>query len=207
MFGRPSDATASVRRSLTESCWWASALVVAALTVEARRVHEHTHLSDRQIATATGAKPSTVRDWLTGRSVPSGTRAERLVELVEMADRLSRVEATGLVLAIVLGLLWLADRAGRSRDRPTFVPREWVTEFHAAPPPREPDSSVRATRLGPPAAPRCPSTGRARAVLRAARVALAGPRSGRSAHSCPDHRPDTLYIEGYVEEAGIAPSN
>jgi uncharacterized protein (DUF2384 family) len=64
---------------------------MAALTVEARRVHESAHLSDRQIATATGAKPSTVRDWLTGRSVPSGTRAERLVELAEMVDRLGRV--------------------------------------------------------------------------------------------------------------------
>jgi transcriptional regulator with XRE-family HTH domain len=64
---------------------------MAALTVEARRVRESAHLSDRQIASATGAKPSTVRDWLTGRSVPSGTRAERLVELAEMADRLSRV--------------------------------------------------------------------------------------------------------------------
>jgi hypothetical protein len=46
-------------------------------------------------------------------------------------------EVTRLVLAIVVGLLWLADRASRKRDRPTFVPREWVTEFHAAPPPRE----------------------------------------------------------------------
>ena len=64
---------------------------MAALTIEARRVHEDAHLSDRQIATATGAKPSTVRDWLTGRSVPSGVRAERLVELAEMADRLARV--------------------------------------------------------------------------------------------------------------------
>jgi transcriptional regulator with XRE-family HTH domain len=64
---------------------------MAVLTAEARRVHESAHLSDRQIATATGAKPSTVRDWLTGRSVPSGSRAERLVELAEMADRLSRV--------------------------------------------------------------------------------------------------------------------
>jgi hypothetical protein len=42
-------------------------------------------------------------------------------------------EVTGLVLALVLGLLWLTDRASRKRDRPTFVPREWVTEFHAAP--------------------------------------------------------------------------
>jgi hypothetical protein len=46
-------------------------------------------------------------------------------------------EASGLVLVIVAGLLWLADRAGRRRDRPTFVPREWVTEFHAAPSRRE----------------------------------------------------------------------
>lgn len=61
------------------------------------RVHEDAHLSDRQIATATGAKPSTVRDWLTRRSVPSGARAERLVELAEMADRLSRVMDPGHV--------------------------------------------------------------------------------------------------------------
>ncbi|HYM56171.1 MAG TPA: hypothetical protein VES97_12480 [Solirubrobacteraceae bacterium] len=46
-------------------------------------------------------------------------------------------EVTGLALVVVLGLLWLADRAGRRRDRPTLVPREWVTEFHAASPPEE----------------------------------------------------------------------
>jgi transcriptional regulator with XRE-family HTH domain len=77
--------------------WVVYALAMVALTVEARRVHEGAHLSDRQIATATGAKPSTVRDWLTGRSVPSGTRAERLVELAEMADRLSRIMDTGYI--------------------------------------------------------------------------------------------------------------
>jgi transcriptional regulator with XRE-family HTH domain len=64
---------------------------MAALTLEARRVREDAHLSDRQIAAATGAKPSTVRDWLTGRSVPTGARADRLIELAEMADRLGRV--------------------------------------------------------------------------------------------------------------------
>lgn len=42
-------------------------------------------------------------------------------------------EMTGLALALVVGLLWLADRTSRKRDRATFVPREWVTEFHAAP--------------------------------------------------------------------------
>lgn len=48
-------------------------------------------MTDRQIATATGARPSTVRDWLSGRSAPTGVRADRLVELAEMTDRLARV--------------------------------------------------------------------------------------------------------------------
>jgi uncharacterized protein (DUF2384 family) len=61
------------------------------LALEARRVHQAAHLSDRVIAAATGARPSTVRDWLNGRSSPTGTRAERLVELAEMTDRLARV--------------------------------------------------------------------------------------------------------------------
>lgn len=40
--------------------------------------------------------------------------------------------ASGAALLAVLGLLWLADHIRRKRDRPTFVPREWVTEFHVA---------------------------------------------------------------------------
>jgi hypothetical protein len=40
--------------------------------------------------------------------------------------------ATGALLFVLLGLFFLADRIGRKRDRPTFVPREWVTEFHSA---------------------------------------------------------------------------
>jgi uncharacterized protein (DUF2384 family) len=43
------------------------------------------------IAAATGARPSTVRDWLNGRSSPTGLRADRLIELAEMTDRLARV--------------------------------------------------------------------------------------------------------------------
>jgi hypothetical protein len=46
-------------------------------------------------------------------------------------------EAGGLALIVVLGLMWIADLVSRKRDRPTFVPREWVTEFHAAPSRRE----------------------------------------------------------------------
>jgi hypothetical protein len=64
---------------------------MSALTLEAVRVHETAHLSDREIAAATGAKPSTVRDWLNGRSSPTGERAARLIELAEIADRLTRV--------------------------------------------------------------------------------------------------------------------
>jgi hypothetical protein len=40
--------------------------------------------------------------------------------------------ASGPVLAVVVGLLWLAEHIRHKQDRPTFVPREWVTEFHAA---------------------------------------------------------------------------
>jgi transcriptional regulator with XRE-family HTH domain len=61
------------------------------LAAEAQRVHRSAGLSGRQIAAATGARPSTVRDWLSGRSGPSGLRADRLVELAEMTDRLARV--------------------------------------------------------------------------------------------------------------------
>lgn len=64
---------------------------MTALTAEAVRVHESAHLSDQEIAAATGARPSTVRDWLNGRSAPTGPRAARLIELAEMTDRLRRV--------------------------------------------------------------------------------------------------------------------
>lgn len=40
--------------------------------------------------------------------------------------------SSGPALLVVTGLLWLAEHVRRKRDRPTFVPREWVTEFHAA---------------------------------------------------------------------------
>jgi transcriptional regulator with XRE-family HTH domain len=56
------------------------------------------HLSDRQIAAATGVQPSTVRDWLTGRSAPTGPRADRLIELAEITDRLARVTPSGAVM-------------------------------------------------------------------------------------------------------------
>jgi len=67
------------------------------LAQEARRVHQAAHLSDREIAAATGARPSTVRDWLNGRSTPTGARAQRLIELAEMTDRLARVMNPGYI--------------------------------------------------------------------------------------------------------------
>ncbi len=48
-------------------------------------------------------------------------------------------DAKGILLLVILGLVWLIDHASKKRDRPTFVPREWVTEFHAAPSAREPE--------------------------------------------------------------------
>jgi len=64
---------------------------MTALASEARRVHDAAGLTDSVIAAATGAKPSTVRDWLSGRSSPTGSRAARLIELSAMTDRLARV--------------------------------------------------------------------------------------------------------------------
>jgi hypothetical protein len=40
--------------------------------------------------------------------------------------------STGMALFVVLGLLWIADLLRKKSDRPTFVPREWVTEVHSA---------------------------------------------------------------------------
>jgi hypothetical protein len=61
------------------------------LLEEAQRVHDLPGLSDRVIAAAAGAQPSTVRGWLAGRSEPTGVRAQRLIELAEMVRRLARV--------------------------------------------------------------------------------------------------------------------
>lgn len=60
---------------------------------EAVLIHEVGHLSDRLIARATGAAPSTVRSWLKRTSSPTGTRAERVAELSALVNRLMRVMA------------------------------------------------------------------------------------------------------------------
>jgi len=68
-----------------------------AFAQEALRIHNLGHLSDAQIGRAVGAAPSTVRDWFALRSSPTGTRAERIAELAEIIDRLSRVIETDYI--------------------------------------------------------------------------------------------------------------
>jgi transcriptional regulator with XRE-family HTH domain len=62
-----------------------------AFTDEAGRVAELGHLTDVDIARATGAAPSTARAWLAGTRSPSGERAERLAELSALVERLACV--------------------------------------------------------------------------------------------------------------------
>lgn len=54
-------------------------------------VNEVGGLSDAEIARATGAAASTACAWLAGTRAPTGERAERLVELSALVERLTRV--------------------------------------------------------------------------------------------------------------------
>jgi uncharacterized protein (DUF2384 family) len=65
--------------------------MTTAFADEAVHVRETGHLSDRDIARATGAGVSTVGAWLRRTRTPSGERAERLVELSAIVERLARV--------------------------------------------------------------------------------------------------------------------
>ncbi|MBN9608834.1 MAG: hypothetical protein BGO26_12160 [Actinobacteria bacterium 69-20] len=68
--------------------------MTTAFADEAVRIHRAAGLSDRVIGEAVGARPSTVRDWLGGRTSPTGMRARRVAELAEITDRLARVMDT-----------------------------------------------------------------------------------------------------------------
>src|SRR5438874_2530339 len=61
------------------------------LTREAAHLSEVAGLSDAEIARATGAARSTSRAWLNGSRSPSGERAERLIELSALVERLERL--------------------------------------------------------------------------------------------------------------------
>ena len=58
---------------------------------EAQQIRANGHLSDDDLARATGAAPSTARAWLAGTRSPTGQRAERLVELSALVERLAGV--------------------------------------------------------------------------------------------------------------------
>lgn len=99
---RLSSQSSSARRRVDEGCDRRGNLTVLrregslrtmamAFAEEAVRIRKVAQLSDRQIAAAVGAAPSTVRDWFAKRSSPSGRRAERVAELAEVVDRLTRV--------------------------------------------------------------------------------------------------------------------
>jgi transcriptional regulator with XRE-family HTH domain len=62
-----------------------------AFAQEVAYVREVGHLRDRDIARATGTKPSTVGAWRRRTRTPTGVRAERLAELSATVERLARV--------------------------------------------------------------------------------------------------------------------
>ena len=76
------------------------------------------------IAVATGAQPATVNAWARSARNPSGTRRERLIELVTLVDRLERVMSPSYVpMWLLKPVPALADRRpldllskGRYRD-------------------------------------------------------------------------------------------
>lgn len=49
------------------------------------------------------------------------------------SDVVASPASTRFALFVTHVMMWLADRFRRRPERPTFVPRDWVTEFHAAP--------------------------------------------------------------------------
>jgi hypothetical protein len=62
-----------------------------AFAKEVAFVHDEAHLSTEDIATATGAAPSTARAWVALTRIPSGKRAQRVAELSAIIERLLRV--------------------------------------------------------------------------------------------------------------------
>jgi transcriptional regulator with XRE-family HTH domain len=65
--------------------------MATAFAEEAARIRETGHLTDRDIARATGAGVSTVGAWIRGTRSPGGERGERVAELSAIVDRLASV--------------------------------------------------------------------------------------------------------------------
>lgn len=65
--------------------------MATAVATEATRLSERYGLGDQQIARGTGAARSTARAWIGGTREPTGERAERLIELATICERLEQV--------------------------------------------------------------------------------------------------------------------
>ncbi len=88
-------------------------------------------LNDQLIARATGAAPSTVRDWLARRSAPTGLRAERVSELSALLDRLPRVMSANYIpVWPIKPIEALDDDKPRSpQARRTALSATWATRL------------------------------------------------------------------------------
>lgn len=97
-------------------------------------------LSDERYPSGTVLIPADSPDFSV--LITRAIAAERPIALVfpDGSDIVARPpEAKGVVRITILALMRFLDRTSKKRDRPTFVPREWVTEFHEAPDARQPE--------------------------------------------------------------------
>jgi len=95
--------------------------------------------NDERYPTGTVLIPSDASHVST--SIARAIEERRPIALVfpDGSDLLMRPPAGhGLALLLAVRLIAIAELLGARRDRPSFVPREWVTEFHAARDAREP---------------------------------------------------------------------
>lgn len=65
--------------------------MAVSIAAEAVRAREVGQLTEADIARATGVAPATARAWLAGTREPTGERAERLIELAALVERLAGV--------------------------------------------------------------------------------------------------------------------
>lgn len=89
--------------------------------------------NDRRYPDGTVLVPADLPD--TSTLIARAIDEHRPIALVfpDGSDVLARPpEHRGFAPLFAAALVRLADRLLSTRDRPTFVPREWVTEFHAA---------------------------------------------------------------------------
>jgi len=96
------------------------AIALQPLVREAVYLHEIAKLSDADIARATGVARSTARAWLAHTRSPTGERAERLIELSALVERLARVMEPSYIA------VWLRKPMQALAERKTI--REVVIE-------------------------------------------------------------------------------